>query len=112
MSNRESYPELKSITDAIYSGKRIKFAKNVVEILSKHGIRLRQKDGKLHSVNISIPKSKTNTILVGLRYIKKDRTYTEDHFLFEQGRSITPFYKGKVEKTLLEYKGTHKQQLP
>lgn len=106
-----SYLDLKAITDAVYSGSKDQWARNVVDILRKYNIKLRQKDGRLYSVNISIPKSKSNCILVGLRYIKNDKTYTEDHFLFEENEPIVTFYKGKLEKVLDEYKGTHKQQI-
>ena len=107
----KSYSELKAITDSVYAGIRDKWAKDVIDILKNHNIKLRQKDGKLYSVNISIPKSKSNCILVGLRYIKNDRSYTEDHFLFEKDKTIVTFYKGKLEKVFAEYKGAHKQQI-
>lgn len=106
-----SYFELKTITDSVYEGIKVKWAKDVIGILQKHDIKLRQKNGKLYSVNISIPKTKSNCILVGLRYIKRDETYTEDHFLFEQNKPIIVFYKGKLQKIFTEYEGTHKQQL-
>lgn len=106
-----SYPDLKAITDAVYSGSKDKWAKDIIDILYKNNIKLRQKDGKLYSVNISIPNSKSNCILVGIRYIKIDNTFTEDHFLFEEHKPIVSFYKGKLEKVLGEYKGTHKQQI-
>ena len=51
-----SYPELKAITDARYSGARTKYASDVVDLLDKYGIKTRQKDGRLKFVNISIPK--------------------------------------------------------
>lgn len=106
-----SYLDLKAITDAVYSRSKGKWAKEVVDILQKNNIKLRQKDGKLHSVNISIPNSESNCILVGTRYIKINNTFTEDHFLFEENKPIVAFYKGKLEKVLVEYKGTHKQQI-
>lgn len=106
-----SYLELKAITDAVYAGTKDKWAKGVIDILQKHNINLRQKDGRLYSVNVSIPMSKSNCILVGLRYIKIDKTFTEDHFLFEENKPIVAFYKGKLEKIVGEYKGTHKQQI-
>lgn len=106
-----SYRDLKTITDAVYVGSKASWTKDVLNILQKNSIKLRQKDGKLRSVNISIPKSKNNCILVGIRYIKDDKTFTEDHFLFEQDKSIVASYKGKIEKVLFEYKGAHKQQV-
>jgi len=107
----KSYSNLKAITDSVYAGIRDKWAKDVIDILQNYNIKLRQKDGKLYSVNISIPKSKKNCILVGLRYLKSDKSYTEDHFLFEKDKPIVAFYKGKLEKVFVEYKGTHKQQI-
>lgn len=111
MKNGNPYNELKSLTDAVYSGKQEKYGKQVIGILSKYSIRKRQKDGVLHSINISIPRSKKDSILVGLRYLKKDKTYTEDHFLFKRSHIIAKFYQGKVENILPEYKGTHKLQV-
>lgn len=108
MSNT-AYLELKKVTDAVYSGRKANWAKDVIGILGKYNIKPRQRDGNLYSVNISIPKSKNNCILVGLRYIKNDKTYTEDHFLFEMNKPIVAFYKGRLEKVFVEYKGTHKQ---
>ncbi|MBF8250180.1 MAG: hypothetical protein HW400_781 [Candidatus Levybacteria bacterium] len=105
-----SYQELKAITDAVYAGIKNKWAKEVIDLLKKYNIKIRQKDGKLHSVNISIPKSRDKCILVGLRYVKNDKTLTEDHFLFEENKRILAFYKGRLEKVLLEYKNSHKQQ--
>lgn len=105
------YCELKAITDAVYAKERDKYAKDVIGVLNKCGIKLREKDGTLREVNISIPKSNKECILVGFRYIKKDRSFTEDHFLFEKGKPIKSFYKGKIESVLPEYKGAHKYQI-
>jgi len=106
-----SYNQLKKITDEFYSDKRNKYAQDVLILMSNYNIKPRQKDGALHSVNISIPKSKPDSILVGLRYIKQDKTCTEDAFLFEKGKSIERFYRGRIEESLPEYKNTHKEQL-
>lgn len=92
MPEDASYFELKAITDAVYAGTKGVWAKDAIKLLENLNIKLRQKDGKLHSVNISIPKSRDNCILVRLRYIKNNATYTEDHFLFEKNRPVTIFY--------------------
>ena len=53
--------------------------------------------------------------MVGLRYIKSDGTYTEDHFLCEKegtglkGEEITHHPKRRLELALPEYKGAHKE---
>lgn len=107
----KSCRELKTITDDVYSGSKNKWAKEVIGVLQKNSIKLRQKDGKLYSVNISIPNSENNCIFVGIRYIKSDNTFMEDHFLFELDKPIVAFYKGRIEKVLFEYKSAHKQQI-
>lgn len=106
-----SYFELKAIIDSVYAGIEVDCAKQVIKLLEKYNIKLRTKDGGLYSVNIFIPKSRENCILVGLRYTKSDNSYTEDHFLFEINKPIELFYKGKLEQVLKEYKGSHKQQV-
>lgn len=107
----DSYSELKSITDRVYGGENIKWSAMILELLSKNNISLRRDDGKLHSVQVSIPKSITKAIVVGLRYFKKDGTNSEDHFLFRENQEIEKCYGKRLERLLPEYKGTHKAQL-
>ena len=107
----KSYNDLKKITDNIYSGSVKKWASKVLDILGGNKIKTRQRDGLLYSINLSISKSKGDCILVGLRQVKKDKLFTEDHFLFEINKPIMKFYKGKLEKVFLEYKGVHKKQV-
>lgn len=112
MSDDGSYQKMKLITDGYYSGRINKgWSSLVVGLLNEHGIKLRNKDGKLYQVNVSLPKTKSNSIVVGLRYIKEDNTFTEDLFLFENGFNLKAFYKAKLENILPEYKGTHKLRL-
>lgn len=111
----QPYQDLKRITDMVYAElartvKLIAYGNNIKAIFLKYGISLRQKDGKLTQINISVPVSKKSAIVVGLRYIKKDGTKTEDLFLFEKGKKIVTGYKGLLEKLLPEYKNTHKLQ--
>ena len=107
-----SYEEIKVITDAIYAGNIQPQAHLFIEVLNKYGIKLRDKDGKFLELTYSIPKSIPNSILIGIRYVKDDGSHTEDHFLFEQDKSIRRFYKNQIEKVLPEYKGMHKRQVP
>jgi hypothetical protein len=87
----------------------------IIPLLEKHGIRLRQKDGSLKQITLSIPTTKENAFVVGLRYIKNDGTFTEDHFLCEskgfvlKGEEIVHHPKRKLEDELQEYRGTHKE---
>lgn len=107
-----SYLELKEITDRVYEelaqGIHISWKDEVIDLLERYGIRLRQKDGTLHQVNISIPTSVDNAIIIGLRYIKNNGSKIEDLFLFEQGKNIVTGYKGMLERIVMEYAGTHK----
>jgi hypothetical protein len=82
-------------------------------ILLQHNIRLRQDDGELVQINVSRPLSSELALVLGLRYQKRDETYTEDHFVFTQeadGVVVTPHYGRRLERVLPEYQGTHKAQ--
>lgn len=107
-----SYQEIKNVTDSIYSGKlKNPTAEVFLEILNKHGVKLRQKDGAFDHVTYSIPQSQKDCILIGVRYKKKDDTFTEDHLLFQKYFCMRKFYKRQIEKVLPEYEGTHKKQV-
>lgn len=106
-----SFDELKIITDQVYSGNpSADFHQRIVNLLANHRIRLRQKDGSNPNVTISHPTSLPGSMVIGLRYTKRDGTKTEDHFLFRPGRAIERCYGKKLEELLLEYKGVHKLQ--
>ncbi|MCG2722726.1 MAG: hypothetical protein L6290_12055, partial [Thermodesulfovibrionales bacterium] len=67
-------------------------------------------------INISIPTSIKNSYVIGLRYVKKDGTHTEDHYLIkreikENDKEIVYLRGQRLEKLLIEYRGTHKQQI-
>lgn len=87
----------------------------IISLLNDHGIRLRQKDGSLKQITLSVPTSKEKSYVAGLRYTKDDGTFTEDHFLCEsegvglKGEEIVRHPKRKLEYVLPEYKGTHKE---
>jgi hypothetical protein len=89
--------------------------RNIIELLRSNSISLRQKDGELVQINLSIPESIEHAYVIGLRYRKNDGTFTEDHFLCEKsgdGVSKTEiiFHRGRaLEYKIPEYKGTHKQ---
>lgn len=111
----ESYIELKKITDGLYefiekTGFQLPYGPAIIRLLNKYGIRLRQDDGRLTQCNISIPKNKSNAIVVGLRYLKENGMKTEDHFIFEEGKKIDPRYRATIEEVLPEYKGAHDLQ--
>ena len=111
IAQNTSFNEIKKIADEVYSGRRAKWGQAAREILFKNGFKMRQRDGQLVETNFSIPKSKQNSFVLGLRYIKRDKTFTEDHFLFEKDKSIIYFRGKRLEYLLKEYTGTHKKQI-
>jgi len=108
-----SFDELKIITDQIYSDHPLiptVFHQRIVDLLANHGIGLRQDDGSDPKVTISHPTSLPGSMVIGLRYTKLNGTKTEDHFLFQSGRTIEKCYRKRLEELFPEYKGTHKLQ--
>ncbi len=87
----------------------------IIPLFKDCGIRLRQNDDSLKQITLSIATTKENPYVVGLRYIKNNGTFTEDHFLCEiegvglNGKEIVHHPKRKLEYKLPEYKGTHKE---
>ena len=110
------FNELKIITDKQYlalgqTGRTTPdFHIQIIDLLANHNIKVRQDDGSNPVVTISHPTSLEGSIVVGLRYTKRDGTKTEDLFLFQPGQDIQPYYKGKLENILSEYRGSHKLQ--
>jgi hypothetical protein len=102
------YEEFKRITDKYYTNWQMPDIGVFIDLLDQYGIKLRQKDGELHEATFSVPKSRKDAIVLGMRYQKKDGTFSEDLFLFEKGKSIKNGYQGKLEKILPEYKDMHK----
>jgi len=105
-----SYKELKSITDKYYTDGQMPPKGIFVDLLNRHGINLRNKDGVLQETTVSVPKSRKDALVLGVRYKKNDETFSEDLFLFQKGQSIQRGYKGRLEKILPEYTGTHREQ--
>lgn len=105
---KDIYGELKPITDAAQAGELQPWGPAVVELLSKYGVNVeRLKDAKVQ-VTLSFPSStKNKSMAVGFRYIKRDGSFAEDLFLFEENVGLTCFYRGTQEKHLPEYDGTH-----
>lgn len=110
ISNLDSFRELKKITDKYYSDWEPPRDENFVNLIEKYGIMVtKRKDGRLCQTTFSIPIS-VSGIVLGFRYKKQDGSYSEDLFLFQNGKSIQCGYKGIFEKTILpEYNFTHKR---
>lgn len=106
----DPYEQFKKITDKYYTDWNMPNINVFVELLNRYGIKLRQKDGELHEITFSKPESKEEALVLGVRYKKKDNSYSEDLFLFQQGEKIEKGYKGRLEKGIIpEYSGTHKE---
>jgi hypothetical protein len=108
----DAYAEVEAIWDRHVGGDQSKTQDDIVALLASHRIRLRQDDGELRQVTVSIPTSVSDAFVIGLRYHKNDRSQSEDLFLVEKGRPIERHYKGSLERKLAEYSGTHKQPVP
>jgi hypothetical protein len=81
-----------------------------IQILNDCGRNLRGKDGVPKRATLSIPISIKDIFVLGIKYQKRNDTLTEDHFTFEPDKPPEPYYKGKMQKLLTEYKDTHKRQ--
>ena len=113
----EAYAALEGIWKRHFTEEFVDIEKVILGLLLQKGINIRKQDGDLMRVTVSIPTSVDDAFVIGLRYIKKDRTCTEDHFLCRKDvdpsieqLQIEPHYKSKLEFRLPEYSGTHKQQ--
>lgn len=107
----DAYMTIESIWNRYFSGSAIDVPKEILDLLLRENIRIREKDGTLKQINISRPTSMPNSFVVGLRYMKKDGRPTEDHFLCRTGCPIEMHYGKRLEKVLPEYKGTHIQRV-
>ena len=88
---------------------------DIISVLAEDGKSLRQRDGDIFQITLSIPTSIEQAFVIGLRYRKKDLSFTEDHFLCHSERegtsneNISYHFKRTLEHQLAEYKGTHKE---
>jgi len=103
-----AYALLKPITDAAQAGDLKPWSPAITELLESYGVSVeRLKDVKVQ-VTLSFPTStKNRSMAIGFRYAKSDGSFAEDIFLFEEGVSLTCYYRGTQEEALPEYDGTH-----
>ncbi|MCU7932060.1 MAG: hypothetical protein KZQ90_14760 [Candidatus Thiodiazotropha sp. (ex Codakia rugifera)] len=104
------YETIKKLHHKVNCGGNAELLKDALSLLENWGINRRTDDGVLYQINIS--KSENGIFVVGLRYIKSDKTFTEDIFVFtsQKPNDVSKYYKGKYERINKEYKGTHKKQ--
>lgn len=114
----QTYIAIERIWVQLVDGKSVDIENEILGLLSRAGIKPRQDDGELMQINLSIPTSIEAAFVIGLRYIKKDSTFTEDHFLCQRDSQavtnpmeIAPYYRGRLESLLSEYVCTHKQTI-
>jgi hypothetical protein len=84
---------------------------DILALLNDQEIHIRLVDEILKQLTLSKPTSVNSGFVIGLRYIKRDESHTEDLFSAEQGEPIKANYKGSLEKQWPEYRDTHKQPL-
>lgn len=116
LKEQKPQPILKRIWEQYIAGDITNIDREIIDLLLRHGIKIRHDDGYLIQINLSIPTTNTNVLVIGLRYKKKDTSLTEDRFLCSSDDStgklvINQYYKGALEGIYPEYKGTHKHQL-
>lgn len=108
---REPYYGLQNLWNRHLAGDRSNTEKDILALLACEGIGTRKDDGLLRQIMVSIPTSVSSAYVIGLRYLKRDRTQTEDDFSFVKGSPIGRYYKGILEEMWPEYRGAHKQQV-
>jgi len=106
------YEQVKSIHQLAVKTHDANELRRIPSLLNDWGIKCREDDGELLWTNLSVPTSVGETITIGLRYRKEDKTLTEDVFELSARDPdvVAPYYKGSYQKLRPEYEGTHKQQ--
>lgn len=116
MSNKKSlllpnseaaYEELKIITDAAQAGKLSPWSPAIIKLLTAYGINVTRKKGVKVEATLSFPKSRPNSMAIGIRHMKENGQFAEDMFLFEKDIGLTKLYRGEQERLMPEYQGTH-----
>jgi hypothetical protein len=105
----DPYSHLNALWAQYIDGTLVRPVDAIVEFLKQNDVNLRTKDGALCQVTVSKPTLVADTLVVGLRYLKNDKTYTEDLFEVHSGSNVEKHYKGRLERVLPEYRDTHKQ---
>jgi len=109
--SKQSYTELRTITDAVYGGlmEKAEAFTQAYALLGKYGVQLRSKDGKDPKMTLS--PADDNTLVIGIRYLKQSGRTTEDHFIFVRGANLYKCKGREIDKILPQYKGSHELQL-
>jgi hypothetical protein len=91
------YDQLRNIHDLAVKQNDAEKLRMIPQLLNNWNIRCRDKDGQLLWTNVSAPTSIGETVTIGLRYMKEDRTLTEDIFEVSSSNpdTVDAYYKGK-----------------
>src|SRR5258708_30436469 len=106
----KDYLELQRIWDYCTANGRNDLERQTLNLLKDRVIRIRQDDGDLKQITVSRATSVSSGFVLGLRYVKRDGTCSEDLFAVEGHGFLQAHYKGSLQKIWPEYKGTHKKQ--
>jgi len=112
-----TFLKVNNIWNSYLNSEKSTFVPDILKILSSQQIKLRADRSKLIQITLSKPKS-DEAFIIGLRYVKIDSTFTEDHYLCPKNKptkfltnDIKLYPKRHLENLLPEYQGTHKQQI-
>lgn len=108
---KDAFSELEGIWSRCIENDRKNMFEEILDLLQDQGKRIRQVDGELWQITLSKPNSVSSGFVIGLRYVKKDGTLTEDLCTVERGRPIECHYKGRLQQQWPEYRETHKQEV-
>ena len=108
---KDAFAEVERIWARCVTEGRKDIEGDILDLLKDQGIGIRRDDGSLKQVTLSIPTLVNSAYVIGLRYIKRDGTQTEDLIPVEKGRSVEGCYKGSLQARWPEYDGTHRQQI-
>ena len=106
------YEQIKNIHKTAIESHDANELRKIPSLLNEWKFKCREDDGELLWTNLSMPESIGETIIVGLRYRKRDTTFTEDIFEIsaKNPNEVKAYYTGKYQKHCPEYKHTHKLQ--
>jgi hypothetical protein len=106
------YEQIKNIHELAVEANDENELHKILPLLESWEIKQRGDDGKLLWTTLSVPTSVGGTIAIGYRYIKRDKTLTEDIFEISESNpnEVGRYYRGKYEDLRPEYERTHKEQ--
>ena len=106
----DSYHKIRELMLETYDNPQ-EWSSRVIRLFRSEGIKIRQKDGVLYSIEPSVTPD-GDAFIIELRYIKKDNNQTVDFFLINRGKEIRYFKTdGDIKSVSKNYDGNHKRQI-